>query len=436
MAMTTFATSLSLIEDTVLGELITEYIIKPDKVMANIPLVTAPSLSFRQKLISEPTGAAATRFDEAFSPSAFTEFEYDAFLNYIQKSDNRLEQIDSVPAGTSGMSDRTTKMNVCVKAVAKLARQYSRVGQPATVAIGSDLTTAGITAVEVGPRAVTLNDVEGGSAVSTRLGYLKWSTSSNLLSYSSDGVNYGDTVTISATNFHRVFLRAANRGQWIRLTCVAATLMAASDFTTTSATNGLTYTPSTQPTGLVTQIDPDLVMFGNLSASNPTATGDALSQKNLAWLRSRLLDGSNGDPGSCAILMPTKAYLNAEVLISGLGGGTSAVEFMGTRFNSLNYGSIPIFEDEFVEDNRTAANTSTTGLCDVVGLIFGEEKAHLKYAGGTTFVTATGELSSLPISFFEKDPGTSKKINMVADMTYEPMFGSVHSGAMLTDITQ
>lgn len=453
MAATTFATSLSLIEDKVLGELINEYVIRPDPVAALIPMVQTPSMKFRQKILSEAAGAAATRFDTAFAPSAFTEYEYDAFLTYLQKSDSRLKQMESAPVGSAGVSDRLTKKRQIIAALSKLYRQYMLVGQPATGVIGADLTTLGITAVEPGPRQVTFEDAHGGSAVSTSYGSFTWVAASKKLSYMAPGdTAYGATATISATNFHRVPLYSNDVGKWVYVTVVWATISGQGNYASadTDATC-VKFTPSLQPTGLVNQISPSLRMFGNLSATNPTATGDALSQKNLSWLVGKLLDGANGDPSRCVVLMPENAWLSASVLVTGLGGGTSAVEFMGTRFNALNFGGVPLLKNQFVEDDRTAANTSTTGLCDVVGLVLGEEAAHVRYAAAADPIDnqlsdhsqgqvakgdGTGVGAALPIQYYETFPGTSNLIYQVGDMTVEPVFGTIHSGAILTDITQ
>jgi hypothetical protein len=453
MAMTTFATSLSLIEDKVLGTLISEYVVRPDPVAALIPMVTAPSMKFRQKLMSEPTGAQASRYDTAFAPSAFTEYEYEAFLTYLVKSDSRLKQMESAPVGDAGVSDRLTKKRVIIAALSKLYREYLLVGQPAGVTIGADLTTLGITAIEPGPRQCTFEDANGAAAVATSYGSFTWVNASKTLTYKAPGdTGYGTGVVLSATNFHRVPVYSANVGKWVYVTVVWATIGGAGNFASagTDATC-VKYTPSLQPTGLINQINPALRMFGNLSATNPTATGDALSQKNLTWLVGKLLDGSNGDASRCIVLCPENAWLACSVLVTGLGGGTSAVEFMGQRFNSLNFGGVPILKNAFVEDNRTAANTTTTGLCDVAGLVLGTDKAHVRYAAASDVVDnqlsdhsgnqvavgdGTGSGASLPIQYFETMPGTSNLIYMVGDMTVEPVFGSIQSGAILTDVTQ
>lgn len=457
MAATTFATSLSLIEDKVMGELIMEYVIKPDPLASLIPMRYSGSAQWRQKLLSEPAGAAAQRFDATVAASAFTEFEYQAFLNMVAKRDDRLMGIESVPPGDVGVSDRLTKKAVVIAAMSKSYRQLLQVGDPVgTATVGANITALGVTAVEPGPRHASFSDVHGAAAVTVIYGTFKWVAASKTLYYMAPGdATWGTGVVLSATKFYRVPLRSASYGKWIYVTVDWATINAAGNYTgdVAVAADRIAWTPTTEPTGLLKQIDPDLRVFGNLSTTNPTAAGDALGQKNLMWLAGKLLDGANDDPAKCIILMNENVFLNAGVLLTGLGYGNRTVEFMGRQFNSLSFMGIPIIKSPWVLQNKTSSSGAVTNLSSVYGLIIGEDAAHVVYSSAandpaSASATSTqqgavakgdgtgGAGTPFPMFYAEGwDDKATQSVKQVASMYFEPVFSKIHCGAYLDGIT-
>lgn len=468
MAVTTFATAWSLTKQYVNQELIYNWFVKPDPIVALIPMVTASGREWLQEITSEPGGAAAKSYGDAMTGSALTVYNYKAFLNQIYKKDTRLMIEDALPAGQSGHSSRLIKRDHIWAAVAKKFREYLMVGQPATVAIGADLLAVlgASGAVECGPRIFDQDDVHynTGGSVSTVYGYIKWVDATKVISYSTDGTNYGPAVTLSATNRWRVPLTDADGLKWIYVTATWATIDAAGNFTSDgTAAKGLTFTPSKQMTGLGIQAHPDNVNFGNLSKGgtwssgyttcNPTTTGDALSQTNLAWLKKKLLNASGGDPSRCAIVMSETEYLKAEVLLAALGaGGNRAVEFMGSEFNGLSFGGIPIVDNPFVVHTQGNAAGSANNLTTVYGLVLGQGNCHVKYASVGDDIAAgagvaqqqtggtgnDGTPGGTPVPMYYREigeNGSTEEISMVGTLTAEPVAATLDSVFQLRDIT-
>ena len=89
MTATSFATMRELQQDYVLQELIQNWFVRPDPVVARIPMLPAQGMQWIQKVTSEPTGAAVKAYGGAMTASSFTTADYVAFVNQIYKRDER-----------------------------------------------------------------------------------------------------------------------------------------------------------------------------------------------------------------------------------------------------------------------------------------------------------------------------------------------------------
>jgi hypothetical protein len=460
MAATTFATSRALQKDFVLAELIQNWFVKPDPLVARIPLVGAPGLQWIQEVTSEPTGAAVKGFYGAMTSSAFTHSSYKAFLNQIYKKDDYLMVEAAAAQGQTGHDPHDVKMSQIWAGAAKLFRQHLLLGQPSTttqsVAIAALLGAAAY--VEAGPRMFDIQHVHNETAVTAQTGYLKWIAAAKTMQFKAPGdSNYGTAVTFAAGNYWRVPIPSEDGLRWVIVSGTWATLNAAGNVEDT-----ITFTPNLQATGLGIQCHPDNRNFGNLSKKGtwatgyttcaPTATGDALSQTNLGWITKKLLNASGGNPSQCCLVMSEDEYLKVEPLIAAWGaGGNRGVEFMGTEFNGLSYHGIPIIDNPFIPHNDLAMNGTSVNLTKVYGFVLGQTHCHCKYLQLGTELAASvsanrqmggvaqdGTPGGTPMPFYYREigeNGSTEAHQMIGTLTYEPVTAAMDSVFILDNIT-
>jgi hypothetical protein len=462
MTMTTFSTARDLAKDFVIQELIRNWFVKPDPIVARIPMLPASGMQWIQEVTSEPTGAARKAYGGAMTASAFTWASYKAFLSQIYKRDDFLMVEAAAPIGQGGHNPHDVKMSQIWGGIAKLFRQDLLLGQPSTttqsVAVAALL--GALAGVEAGPRMFDVEDVHFnvGGSVTAQTGYLKWTAATKSMQFKAPGdASYGTEITFGATNYWRVPIPSADGLRWVYVSGTWATLNAAGNVEDT-----ITFTPSLQATGLGIQCHPDNRNFGNLSKKGtwssgyttcaPTATGDALSQTNLSWLKKRLLNASGGDPSRCVIVMSEDEILKAEVLIAAWGaGGNRSVEFMGTEFNGLSYGGIPIIDNPFIPHTDSAMNGTGANLTKVYGLVLGQDHCHCRYlqlgselAAGVSAnrqmggVAQDGTPGGTPIPMYYREigeNGSTESHIMVGSLTYEPVAKAMDSVFILDNIT-
>jgi hypothetical protein len=451
MAATTIATILAQLDSKTQAEIMYNAVYQSDRLAAVIPLMDKGALQWQAWVESEPAGGAGRLFRGQMTDSASTGVMQPKFLTSLYKRDSLSAAEAATRANATNGPDADA--SAAARVLGGLSNHYREMlydGNQATVAIGATLTTAGITAVEVGPNHTTLALRE---AATTGLGYLRYTQSTDTIEYMAPGDStYGTGVVLSATNFYRVPLISGNGISWIRMTCVFATLHAYGDITTTAAASGLTYTPASEPTGLVTMIHPSCQWYGNLSQANPTAAGDALSQEGLTMLASHLLNQSNDDPSKCIITMNKVVWVGAQKMITALGGGTSAVEFMGTTFNSPRFMGIPVVWSKFNKADKTSSSGAVTTLSDVHGWVLGEEDgAYVGYLDesqavedsvgqnmfGPLVADSTGGLVRSPIWYRTHTDAVDYGIKThAASMCIEPAFAKIMCGGSLLGITQ
>lgn len=479
MAATTLATSLSLIKDTVLQELVFEFFVKADPLIGRMPMVSRPGGGYRwrQEFVATSDAATDAAFYDTLSATAMTVAEYDGFLNFLYKMDTRNFLIDAHGEGQQGRSDRLTKKKNIIAEMSRLLRQRMVTGEPAGSggAIGATLQALlGASAtVEEGPRLFEFDDVHGSGGVSTTLGGFKWLNAGQTLQYKAPGDSYfGPKVVIDANNFYRVPLYSGldssnnpNPAKWCWVTCdPVATIMAAGDYESdTTAAKGITFTPSKQMTGLRRLCSPRQQVYydltgaqsaaGTTQVGNGPAAGGPVNLENMAWLRNRLLDRSNNDPSRCAIIVPENVEIHLENLLGHAGRGGDPMMWMGSELSGvLRYGNIPIFRNEFIPTNLTSRDGSRTDLTMVMGTVLGEDNFHLKYMPLSQEITnnqvsdVMGDMASaagdgtpggsaVPIHYEEQRAAANTQIvNQKGMMVVEPTAGGVADVSVITHV--
>jgi len=465
MAQTTLATSMSLIRDTVDAMLVKEFFVKPDPALARLPMIT-PSAGYQWKQDYVATDSAATDFAhwDTFAATAFTVSQYTAFLSGISKMDQRNRALSALGEGQQGRQDRLTKKEMVYKALSELYRSRVYTGEPATAAVGANVTAAlGTVTVELSPRLVDFDDVhQVGGTTSTTAGLLKWTLATTSLSYMAPGdTAYGPEVVISASNFHRVPLFSGgattgskNEPKWIRFSILSgevAALVAAGNFVPTAgvAADSITFTPTKQGTGLRRQISPMQECYHDLTGiasvdgistnMNGPAAGGSLNRENLTKLKQWLLDASNDNPSQTAIFMPDNLLNRAEGLITSLGHGAETIMFLGSELHTLQYQGIALLRNQHLPTNLTARDLSRTDLTMAMGVVFGPEQAHVKYQTlspdvindsfsdlSTAITTAEGDGTPngtpIPVSYWETPYASDQlTVNQIGHMLYEPV---------------
>lgn len=467
MAATTLATSLSLIKDHVLQKLIFEFFIKPDPLAALLPMVpTDKGFEWTQEYTSEPSGAANMGLYDTMTSSAFTVGSFKDFLAVMYKMDDRNMLLGGMGEGQQGHNDRLTKKEHIIAGLAKLWRQNLQVGNPNTVAVGADVQTLlGATyAVEVSPRCHTFanSHPKTGTPVAT-LGGLKWTNADDGLQYRAPGATYwGPKVTMSATKRWRVPLfsgRVADGTKddtkWCYVTATWATINAAGDFNSdtlgTDATS-IKVTPSEAPTGLYYQVHPDKRYFSNLSLLVPNAAGTAVSQPILDSLAMDLLDASGNESSRCFMLMPKSVFLAAGRVVSGLAGGSSINDFMGTKMNTPGIHGISFHRSRWLPKTLGSSDASVANLTCIIGGVIGEDAVHAKYNSfsGDVAMTTLADVTvgavaqdetptgtPLPLTYYEtKAAGNTFAVNQIGAMLAQPVSGAFDKLIIITELTQ
>ena len=441
MAATTLATSLTLIGDYEMRALVYDHFVKPDPLVARMPMVRSPGgHTWTQNYTTEPSGAAEMVITDSMTSSAFTKNSYGGYLNLIYKQDDSNMGVEALGEGQQGYEDDMVKKDHIVSAVSKKLRQRMMDGNPATVAIGADVTSLGVTAVEVGPRKFTFEQVTGAT---TTLGKIKWVLAAKTLQYKAPGADYyGAAQTISASNCHRVPLFSGqgadgtdDPARWIYVTVDWATISIAGNFESdTTAAKGLTYTPSDQMTGLLTQVNPDMAVWGNLAAmdaGNVPGDGTSPNRSILSWLRMKLLDGSNDNPSRCAIVCNDSMMLALEGVIANLGGGVNPVMFMGQEMNALNYGGIILLRNRWIGSDITSKAGNRSDLSQILGVVLGEDSGvHMKYATfqGNPVLDEVSGYASGAVASDETPGGTSFPFQYWKEKESARTLAYVHTG--------
>ena len=469
MAVTTLATSMSLIKETTLAMMVDEFFVQPDPAIARVPMMLAdPGHSWEQEYTTEHTAATAFSHWDTLAPFGFAVSSYKAFLSGIAKQDQRNKALSALGVGQQGRVDRLKKKQMIVKSMSELWREYVYTGEPVTqagIASGAALdAVVGANAVyELGPHLVDFDDVHqiaGGT--STTEGKITWLNAGQTLAYMAPGdTQYGPPVVITAANRHRVALwsggsTAANKNEprWIRITILAGeltALLAAGNFVPVAGIAGdvLTFTPSKQMTGLYRQISPMMQCYHDLSgtppasgistAANGPAAGGSLNREALSWITQRLLDASNNDPSRCGVFLSDNLMIRAEGLLPALGRGADPIFFMGSEINTLSYRRIPFMRNEHLPTNLDSLDLTRNDLTLMMGVVFGTEDTHIKYqtlAGDATneivadvttgVVTATGDGtptgSPIPLTYWEDLYSPNQLVvNQQAHMMGEPV---------------
>jgi hypothetical protein len=450
---TTLNQSIALMGESLLKELLTEFFVVPDPAFSRMPMVLSP-LNWQQQYVYGNHVAMVKSYYGAMASDDFFTASYNGFLNELYRQDDRTMQIALQTSGYKQFDDRLTKKRTMFEALSALARQNTYIGQPSTTTVGAVLIAAGIADVVPSGRWFEMTDVHALAGVSTIHLYFDWNGGTNTLRMmKSTDSTWGPGVVITLTNFHKVPLYDVTGTKWCWVTCSAggATLMAAGNFTSVGgAGDHVDLVPNFATTGFLTQVAPEMRMFGNLSASNPTVTGDAISQRNLSWMRMKLLDSSNGDASRCCILLDDIHYLNAEAIITALATGSGEELFMGSKLSALRYGNIPVLRCPWLP-TVTAANTTTTGLGQMLGLVLGEDRCFIRYnstAGDVSNTTTADNMSSvavqgnlpsgivLPVHYREIGEGaTTELVTMRATMLFEPVSANLHACCLVTDLT-
>lgn len=467
MAATTLATSMSLVKDTVLADLIREHFVKPDPAIARVPMITAPKgYQWTQEYVTNSSAATAFGHYDTFAATAFEVAEYSAFLSGIGKMDQRNRAVSALGEGPNrGRQDRLNKKIQIIAALAKLWREYVFTGEPVTVAVGANLAAViGANAtIELGPRNTQFQNVHvAGGGVTTSEGLIRWRNATQDLSFMAFGdTAYGPPVVISASNHFRVPLwsggataSSKNEPKWIRVSIAAAdlaALLASGNFTPTAgvAADVLTFTPTKQMTGFYRQLSPMQSCYHDLSGiaaasgistnMNGPAAGGSLNRENMTKLTQWLLDASNDDPSRCAIFMTDNLLNRAEGLVTSLGHGADTQMFLGSELNALFYKKIALLRNQWLPTNLTSRDSSRDDLTLALGVVFGPENAHIKYQtiqddvvneivagtqGGTITAVGDGTPSGTPVPlYYWEDLYTSTQlmINQIGHMMGEPV---------------
>jgi len=133
-------------------------------------------------------------------------------------------------------------------------------------------------------------------------------------------------------------------------------------------------------------------------------------------------------------------------------GGNRAVEFMGTEFNGLSFGGIPIISNPWISHTEGNAAASANNLTTVYGLVLGQGNCHVKYASiGDDIAAAAGVTQQqtggvgqdgtpggtpCPMYYREiGENGSTEEISMVGTLTAEPVAATLDSVFQLRDIT-
>lgn len=467
MPATTLATSMDLIKDTTLAELIYEFFVKPDPAIARVPMITPPGgYQWKQEYIATESAATAFSHYDTFAATAFTVNEYEAFMSGIGKMDQRNRAVTALGEGPNqGRQDRMTKKVMIISALAKLWREYVYTGEPVTVAVGGNLAAViGANAtIELGPRNTEFDNVHvQGGGVTTSEGLIQWNLAAQTLSYQAFGdTQYGPPVVISASNHFRVPLwsggkvaASKNEPKFIRISIAAAdlaALLAAGNFVPTAgvAADVLTFTPVKQMTGLYRQISPMQQCYHDLSGipaesgistnMNGPATGGSLNRENLTKMTQWLMDASNDDPSRCAIFMTDNLLNRAEGLVTSLGHGASTDMFLGSELDALRYKRIAFLRNQWLPTDLTSRDGTRDDLTLAMGVVFGPENAHVKYqtlspdeinsivadfsAGTSTAIgdgTPTG--TPIPLTYWEDIYNPAQlTVNQIGHMMGEPV---------------
>jgi len=445
MAGTTFAQLAAMAHQDYDRLMIMHQFTESDPVLRQLRLIqTKGGKQFTQRMKDDATGAAFATYSGAFTDNPLTYKEYSGFLARI--IDQR-----SVPAPVAGALNDPAglanhlaihKDDVIESVCAKFRDSYI-VGQPATVAIGADMTTGlGTVSIVPGARNIySVEDVHNHTAVVPRNLGLKWVQASKLISAKFPGESsYGATATLSATNYFKVPLYNADGTKWVWFTCDYATIAGKGNFESTIATDAecAVFTPSLQMHGLQQLVHPSRRMFGNLSGVLPTATGgDSLTVKALSWMAMMLRRAAGGRPNS-VILCSDAMWLQAQaVLLAAGAGGVTPVQLMDETLNELAINKVPIMTCEQMANNRAdpAASTSTLGW--MLGVVLGDDESgcHVRYntvdavegisgmpgfqAGGSVD-TGHGERIALPFTYYVVPPNsTDEQLHPRASMLTE-----------------
>lgn len=462
MAATTLATSLDLIDDYELRELITEFCVKPDPLFRRMPFVTSPGgWQWKQRYTSEPSGGAAMVITDTMLPSAFTEYEHAEHLRLAYKMDQYNPALAGMGTGQQGHNDRDTKRKHILAGLSKYVRQSLIDGAHETVAIGATLTALGLSACVPGPKISTFAQTTAGT---TSLGKIKWTLATNTVQYMGPGYTaYGAGVVLSATNYFRVPLfsggdvtGSTNPFKWIWATFVWATISVAANYESdTTAAKGLTYTPSKAMTGLICQASPaqwawhDLTLAG--AAAAPPLSGGSMNRENLTWAAMKLLDASNDNPSRCCFLCDDYLMNAIEGVITSLGASVPATMFMGEQLSgALSYKSIVFLRNRFIP--TLTARDGVTTVRQLVGVVLGEDGFHMKYsrfANNPSFVDQvssfqqgvvaqdeTGNMPIAPVMYWEqKDSAATLPIDQFAVMIAEPVVANVDKTVIVGGLT-
>ncbi len=455
MAATTF-TELASMAGTAFDRTVIEHqFLKSDALTRNLMLemTSGTGATFDQQMFDSPDTAVMGGWQDDFANTAVNYTTYSSFLNRIMDQ----KPVDAVVGTVMNPENMPAKLleihrMQTIQAVVRKFRADYLLANPADVVIGADWGTAGVTAIEMGPRSCSYADTHGTKATPTeRRHSLDWSTGANVIRYKPYGESsWGPTATISATNYHRVPLYNADGTKWIYLTCVAVTLMAHADLTDggTDATT-IQITPNLDMTGFMTLGHPTYRRFGNLSASNPGATtGDAPSYDALSWLGRTVRDA--GADGNGAIVCDPDMYQYVQSMFVALGLGEQVVTFMGEQLNALSIGGTPIFYNDSMTETRLAPDGSTA-VGRIMGLRYGGSRSgcHIRYnsvannvnfmpelnAGGPVDGGYRGDPVSMPFTFYVVGPNSTSELMFPrASMLVEPAAARFDAIAWLDNI--
>jgi len=464
MAGTTLAEVVKEIGDYVARELLWELFVEPDPLFARIPLVATPGgLTYTQRYKEEVQSAVGMAVRDSFTLSAMRTGEYKSFVRFIGSADDSADLVRDAGIGQQGLDPKLNKKMGVLEAVSTKAREQMVAGDEATYAIGSNLTTLGITAVEPGGAGTLFDyeDIHDAAGVTAKNIAFKWTAASKELQVKMPGDSaYGPAVTLSSTRYHRVPLFSGgssgdkNSAKWCYVTVTWSTISAASDFDSDTGGTSADYvvaTPNKLPNGFLRKVHPDHRIFTNLETTDsPPAAGGPLDQDNLTWLAQKLLDASNERPSNCAILVDPTLWISANAVVRALGMKAENITFLGQEIMALSFGGIPILRSSHMPTNISSPDGSVTNLRRVLGVVIGEQAAHMRYMdlgannaalaakvlrSRNTLIDAAGT-QSLPIAYLERDADSQKMLTyQQAIMAMDPVVARLDSLAMIDNVT-
>ena len=227
---------------------------------------------------------ASQQYDDGdtINETVATRYEVEA---YIKRYANQFA-IENFQRGSMSNAAATSLADGS-RSVGNLIRDDLITGVNTTVAIGTGSATKGVDGVIPGPRT------------RAGVGSLKFNDTGDLLQYAAPGdSDYGTAVAVAADlNSNHHFLRSNNKTWWIMITFDISDSATAGDWEYTDTTDGLTFTTSKEPDGILSLVDPDQRWYVTKSATVPGTNGDAITLTAVDFLMRKVFGPLNEQLG-------------------------------------------------------------------------------------------------------------------------------------------